>query len=514
MSYGLQGSGGGSGSGGSGSSNQAQVDANTAATAANTTALTDKQDVSEKAQPNGYASLGTDGIVPKDQLPTIDPTGLGHFLHNQKPFKLYFAHENQFSSLTINVNGVPTTFENLVNSGSPSPGVINFNSGGNGSFSKRANTVESIVKLGEYFEVTTGAESNFDTTIVGLANLPVIANVAGEFIRMFIRGTGFQILDENNVEIASGGTENGTYRFARTLYGFEISRNGTVLYTAPEVCIDHEGAQNEEIAKVKVPVPTLSGLHVVSEHSEVVNIGTNTPINTGHNFNLTSGMTWRVFFRDQVSDRGWQIVEKDVDNILAIAAASTNDGFGLGFDNDFVTVNMVDPATGQITMSESGRDFEYVRSELIAKLPQPGVGTKIGTKLEAEPGRDENDGLIPLIDGYTITNGATGYPLFAARWPSFVSGLDLVVPAGWNGVFNRNLGGNAAAFGVLQANEIQSHTHPYIDTNHNQFTNNGNGSNVARRGSVNTNRTTSATGGVETRPVNIGLQFYLILDNF
>jgi len=45
--------------------------ANAAATAANMVALTGKQDVSEKGQPEGYAGLGADGLVPASQLPAI-----------------------------------------------------------------------------------------------------------------------------------------------------------------------------------------------------------------------------------------------------------------------------------------------------------------------------------------------------------------------------------------------------------------------------------------------------------
>lgn len=49
--------------------------ANAAAAAANMAALAGKQDVSERGQPNGYAELGADGLVPLTQLPEISSGG-------------------------------------------------------------------------------------------------------------------------------------------------------------------------------------------------------------------------------------------------------------------------------------------------------------------------------------------------------------------------------------------------------------------------------------------------------
>ena len=128
-------------------------------------------------------------------------------------------------------------------------------------------------------------------------------------------------------------------------------------------------------------------------------------------------------------------------------------------------------------------------------------------------GLTEADGLIPLIDGYTVTGGATTYPLFAAAIPSFVSGADLVVPVGMSGAAIRNLGGNANAFMVPQADAIGSHSHTYTEPNSPTSTqvNNGGGNTIrGRTGS----RRTGSTGGTETRMQNFGMQVYLKLDNY
>jgi hypothetical protein len=137
----------------------------------------------------------------------------------------------------------------------------------------------------------------------------------------------------------------------------------------------------------------------------------------------------------------------------------------------------------------------------------------IGLKIEAEPGRTEADGVIPLVDGYTITGGVALFPIFASKWTSFVQGADLVVPNGWNGSFTRNLGGNADTFETKQGDLIGSHSHTYTRPPINQFTGRGNGGNTARRG-TNASAQTASTGGVETRPENFALQFYLLLDTF
>lgn len=322
-------------------------------------------------------STGGSGSTTINNITQVDPCGVNEFIHNIADYRLYFAHENQISNLTVNVNGDPATFENLVNSSDLGGGNIRFNSGNNGTFSKRANTVESISKFQEYFEIVSGPESNFDTIFIAISSSPVTANTAATSHRIAIRGNGFQVIDPTNTVVFTGGNEAGTYRVTRTLFGFEFSFNGTVVYATPESCVNYEGQQEADIAAAQAPVDTIAGLHIVSEHEEVVNIGAATPISTGHDFTQATGMTFKVFVRDQLADRGWDVAELDVDTMLAISGASTNDGFIHVFDNDFLTIDVIDAATGEITMSENGRDMEYVKSCLVAKLPQARIDSVI-----------------------------------------------------------------------------------------------------------------------------------------
>ena len=168
--------------------------------------------------------------------------------------------------------------------------------------------------------------------------------------------------------------------------------------------------------------------------------------------------------------------------------------------------------TGQAT-------FGFEISKIEFKKRAVGVSRRLGEMVHLKSTRFADDaaamaeGYLPVKPG-TIAGGATDYPLWAAIYPEFVSDADIVFPPDVDGMFLRSVGGNAGAEGNFQSDDLASHTHTHIDTNHHQFTNNGNGSNVARRGSQNTNRTTGATGGIETRPVNRAYQLYTILDSY
>jgi len=190
-------------------------------------------------------------------------------------------------------------------------------------------------------------------------------------------------------------------------------------------------------------------------------------------------------------------------------------------DGDYILIDMF-ITKGKSSEVTNTVVIESISSEssqsVTSNSDSSGVGSLVGTKVECEPGRTEADGLIPLIDGYTIENGVALYPEFAAKYPSFTHvdpqtfRVDLKVPVGWNGAVTRNLGGNANAFAVPQSDAIKAHTHNYtryasIPTNSSTGGNNG-----RWRGTQNS--TSSSTGDVETRMKNVGLQAYLRLDNF
>ena len=163
---------------------------------------------------------------------------------------------------------------------------------------------------------------------------------------------------------------------------------------------------------------------------------------------------------------------------------------------------------------------EVIEDQMQSSGPAVTLDKFVGSVFQAEPGRTETDGLIPLIDGYRITNGVAMYPQFALRWPSFttidpISGsADLLVPVGWNGAFTRNLGGNAAAFATSQADATAPNG---LDVRYRRPSTpqpdgvGGNGNGVRF---IAENIAATVTGDVETRPINVGLQYYLILDGF
>ena len=94
-------------------------------------------------------------------------------------------------------------------------------------------------------------------------------------------------------------------------------------------------------------------------------IDINSTIITGHDLTQASAMTLKIFYVDNGSERNRQAVDIDVDQLLErFNAGDAIDSFTHVFDNDFVTLNVVDPSTGEITFTQNGRDMMYLRSEL------------------------------------------------------------------------------------------------------------------------------------------------------
>lgn len=135
-----------------------------------------------------------------------------------------------------------------------------------------------------------------------------------------------------------------------------------------------------------------------------------------------------------------------------------------------------------------------------------------------------SEGKLPLIAGFTVTNGATTYPKVAAMWPELVSGANLAVPASWSGIFLRNQGSNSPyAAGALRAvqddatavNGMRVHSQngtviyvsggpTAISDGNSNWTNSG-----ANSGDANV-----LVGDTETRPVNMAVQYFIYLDTY
>ena len=121
----------------------------------------------------------------------------------------------------------------------------------------------------------------------------------------------------------------------------------------------------------------------------------------------------------------------------------------------------------------------------------------------------EAKGLLQLKSGNAIVGGVATYPKVAAMYPWLIAGPNLVVPANMNGTFFRNLGGNAAAFGTAQGDDIQSHEHDFRAW----LSTNSGGAFIGPAANVDNSFTPTtivtggnggvqATGGTETRPNN------------
>ncbi|MBL4879702.1 MAG: hypothetical protein JKX82_00125 [Oleispira sp.] len=198
-------------------------------------------------------------------------------------------------------------------------------------------------------------------------------------------------------------------------------------------------------------------------------------------------------------------------------------------------------------------DFPIGTAEQFLKMNTAGtapewvtpISKRIGEFVYAKSGKTEANGYLPVTPG-TIVNGATTYPLWAVQYPEFVSGNDIVFPTDVDGMFLRNVGGNAASEGLAQDAATAMPTTPFstgssgshVHTVSNALSNlayssdeGGDGTlstmtDDQNQGSINKFRHNhSVTGGAhshsitsggdaETRPGNRSYQLYTIVDTY
>lgn len=174
----------------------------------------------------------------------------------------------------------------------------------------------------------------------------------------------------------------------------------------------------------------------------------------------------------------------------------------------------------------------------------PSSVKRIGEFIYAKSGRTVGEGYLAVSPG-TVVNGAVNYPLWAAQYPEFVSGNNIVFPADVAGMFLRNIGGNATTEGNFQGDATArpnssfttdttgSHSHSLSGTYTRsvRFTGqntvtaldnspSGQEFDVASSGvptiDANGNHSHSITSGgdAETRPHNRAFQLYTIVDTY
>jgi len=127
-----------------------------------------------------------------------------------------------------------------------------------------------------------------------------------------------------------------------------------------------------------------------------------------------------------------------------------------------------------------------------------GSSSRLGEFVHAKSGKLVSEGYLPVNPG-TITNGATDYPIWASMYPEYVSGNDIVFPTNVEGIFLRNLGGNAANEGDFQEDQQARNPQNPVST-------------TVNSGSGNTVR--NITSREETRPDNRAYQLYTIVDTY
>ena len=238
---------------------------------------------------------------------------------------------------------------------------------------------------------------------------------------------------------------------------------------------------------------------------------------TGFDLTQSTDLTLKFFFRDRAADRGWSPTELDVDNFLLEATdTQTTDAFVHIYDNDWVGVNLIDAATGEISFTENGRDVELVWVELWGHKTT--VSPLVGFMMPGPPGLEATITGLREIRARTITNGAIDYPIFAARRPDLIAanGNDLVISPQYEGAHFRNLGGNAPAFGDYATDKTAANGLS-VQSRFNRGENTRTGGGAFRLtgagGEIPIDGTVSSSDN-ETAPAGFAQQWYFIFDDF
>lgn len=319
-----------------------------------------KVTLSQNALDNGYSLIGQELDAPKP-----DVNAYNEYINNLDPYYVVFSKENFARTISnVNVNGVNATFDTNANAIDNGDGSLTLNTTGNGSFSARANTNETIIGCDEYFEITSPAGGNFTTIEFSLTTDPeALAEQNGNTFRVQLGGTNWNVLDTDGNVLGNGTGGTATYRFTRTLAGFKIERDGVEIYntSAPSVPTDYR-------IDPQPVVPNASGYYRVEDrHAVQTSIANDNTTNivTGHDLTQAGDLTLKFSFADDTGAHLWQNVNIDASEVLnRFNATAAQDGSMTIFSDDYIRINVVDPATGEFQFIDTGREFEYLWSEL------------------------------------------------------------------------------------------------------------------------------------------------------
>lgn len=188
--------------------------------------------------------------------------------------------------------------------------------------------------------------------------------------------------------------------------------------------------------------------------------------------------------------------------------------------------------------AEDGQVGQTLRTDGSGNLSFDQVSKRVGEMIFAttDASKTAANGYLAVSPG-TVTGGATDYPVWAAMYPEFVSGSDIVFPANVNGIFLRNLGGNAGTEGVFQndataPNSLSTasggaHTHGVDEPPAASDADGGSSDSHVALGDNDAGRTHpeittqsagahghTINGDTETRPFNYAYQLYTIVDTY
>ena len=250
-------------------------------------------------------------------------------------------------------------------------------------------------------QINIGAGTTFVTT-VGAATAPVVNRVSltdttMEIIVTFQPNAGFTQWDL----FPSIANQNGNQTGALDILELDMNYTEPVSLTTTSQGsgLFMVGERHEPTAPIALPAP-----NVVTGHNF-------TQINADHpNAKLV------IKIVDGPTNRNWANSEIDIATMLENVSDGVNtDSFIHIFDNDFVTVTVVDAATGELSLGESGREVAYCYSEVIAPVPQTATSNyqDIGNT-RIQWGVEAADGVVtlpvPFADTSYVVTTANTFP--------------------------------------------------------------------------------------------------------
>ena len=297
---------------------------------------------------------------------------INEYIHNINDYHLAIAHEGGGgTSMTLSYNGAAVTYDNLLNATDAGGGVINFSNGANQNYNRRASTIQALREVGDYFELTKPATGQFDTQMISItSDAATPANTQLGTYRLIFTGTNVTVQKPDGSTGVVSTPENGNYKIIRTHAGFSIVKNGAEIYSTD--CITTDYTDETPISVVNAS----TGFYRIAEYKPTAKINTTsaasgTNITTGFDLTQATGMTLKFTFGDNNTSIQWQSQYIDVDQLLASYNASAPlDSYLQVYENDWMRLNVVDPATGELNFVDQGRDMAFLKAELWITAPE------------------------------------------------------------------------------------------------------------------------------------------------